>query len=156
VHPPRALAPVDAADVAWLRTPEGAAAAAEAARLLEAGTELAALRRLNRKLASGEARAAVALAGGRRVAADQLEDADQVFCEREAAEQASDERVARHLARRFADYQRVADLGCGMGGDTLALAAHLEVLAVDRDPSRLAMTAANADARGLAAHVETA
>ena len=44
-------------------------------------------------------------------------------------EQASDEVVAAHKAGRFSDCGRVADLCCGIGGDTLALAARAEVVA---------------------------
>ncbi len=140
---------MDAADITWLRTPEGAAAATEAARLLATTTELSVLRRLSRVYTPEQARAAVSLAVGRRVAAGKFEDAERLFCDRDAAEQASQEVVARHLARRFEGYRRIADLGCGMGGDALALAAHAEVLAVDRDPARLAMMSANAAVRGL-------
>jgi SAM-dependent methyltransferase len=48
----------------------------------------------------------------------------------------------------------VADLGCGIGGDTLALArAGLTVIAVENDPLRLAMARANAAARGVAERI---
>ena len=48
---------------------------------------------------------------------------------RAALEQASPEVVAKHRARRFADLgcQQIADLGCGIGGDAIALAAQAEV-----------------------------
>jgi SAM-dependent methyltransferase len=50
-----------------------------------------------------------------------------------------------------ADPPTVADLGCGVGADTIAFArAGLRVLAVDADPLATAVTAANAAALGLA------
>jgi len=61
-------------------------------------------------------------------------------------EQATRLEVAARHARRFAsaDVQRVADLGCGIGGDALALAGlGLGVLAVDRDEPTAAVAAAN-------------
>jgi SAM-dependent methyltransferase len=52
---------------------------------------------------------------------------------------------ARHAARmRAAGIGRVADLGCGIGGDSLGFAAvGLEVLAVDADPITAALAAYN-------------
>ncbi|EST29833.1 hypothetical protein N566_21830, partial [Streptomycetaceae bacterium MP113-05] len=55
-------------------------------------------------------------------------------------------------AARFAarGVRSVADLGCGVGGDALALArAGIRVRAVDRDPLTCAVARANADAFGL-------
>lgn len=144
---------MDAADIAWLRTPDGRAATELAITLLTGRDELRALRALTRDVTSEQARAAVALVRGREVAETKLPDGAELFCDRQAAEQTSDHRVARHLARRFTNSRYVADLGCGMGGDALAIAEFARVLAVDRDPVRLAMTAANASVRALAARV---
>lgn len=61
-------------------------------------------------------------------------------------EQATRLRVAAHHAKRYRDagLTRVADLGCGIGGDALALAAlDLEVLAVDADEVTSAIAAFN-------------
>lgn len=147
---------MDAADIDFLRTTDGAAATAEATALLETTTEVTALRRLAGLHGALHARAAMALARGRAAAAGKFEDAAQLFCDHEAAEQASDEVVARHLAARFAGYRYVADIGCGMGGDALAIAAaapEARVVGVDLDPARLAMLMANAEVRGVSARV---
>ena len=137
-------------DVAWLETPEGDAAARHASDLLAAGTgELRTIDALRRDHPAERARAALALAIGRRSAAAKFHDAHRLFFDRESAEQASNEHVARHTAARFAGQVRVADLGCGAGGDLVALAAEARVVAVDRDPTRLAMARANARVRGL-------
>ncbi|WP_432483538.1 THUMP-like domain-containing protein [Kineococcus esterisolvens] len=61
-------------------------------------------------------------------------------------EQATRAVVAAEHAQRFAGagVRRVADLGCGVGADALALAdAGLAVLAVDADPGTAAVAAAN-------------
>jgi hypothetical protein len=74
--------------------------------------------------------------------------AEAMYFTREALEQATPEAVGRHHAQRFAGHVRVADLGCGIGGDTLHLAAGSEVTAVDRDPVRMLMARENLDAYG--------
>ena len=61
-------------------------------------------------------------------------------------EQATRLEVAAHHAARFRDAQvrRVADLGCGLGGDTIAKAAlGLEVLGVDCDEETAALATVN-------------
>jgi SAM-dependent methyltransferase len=61
-------------------------------------------------------------------------------------EQATRPAVAARHADRFAraGFARVADLGCGIGADALALAAFdLDVLAVDRDEATAAIAAYN-------------
>lgn len=148
---------MDASDLDWLRSDAGERALALAvARFAEGATELAVLDRLRRDLVPEQARAVLALIEGRRSAAAKFVDADRLFFDRESAEQASAEVVARHTAARFAGSTRIADLGCGAGGDALALAAHAPVLAVDRDPARLALLAANAEVRALRIEVAEA
>ncbi|MEZ4554806.1 MAG: class I SAM-dependent methyltransferase [Dehalococcoidia bacterium] len=146
---------MDAADLDWLQTEGGRTAAGEASMLLERSGELTALRQLGRRYGAERARAAMTLAAGRRAARGKIEDADWLFCDREAGEQASPDLVARHIAERFAGFETVADLGCGMGGDALAIARVARVLAVDRDETRLAMVRANASVRGVTGRVET-
>jgi SAM-dependent methyltransferase len=65
---------------------------------------------------------------------------------RAGLEQATRLDVAAHHAARFRalGVDRVADLGCGLGGDALAFAAvDLDVLAVERDPVTAALAAYN-------------
>lgn len=90
----------------------------------------------------------------RRRAAAKFTRAGLMYFTRDGLEQASAELVGRHRAARFAGRRRVADLGCGIGGDTLTLAGVAgAVTAVDRDPLRLAMTAENARISGVAERV---
>lgn len=140
---------MDASEIRWLQTADGVRATAQAAALLAACAELPALRRLTRDWTPAEARAAVTLVLGRRALAGKLPEAARLLCDREAAEQASHSSVASHLAARFEASRYVADVGCGMGGDALAIAMHAPVLAIDRDEVRLAMLTANAAALGL-------
>ncbi len=67
---------------------------------------------------------------------------------------ASPAAVADDRARRFAPFPTVADLGAGIGLDTLALArAGRRVVAVERDPARAACLRHNVAAAGLADRV---
>jgi SAM-dependent methyltransferase len=72
-----------------------------------------------------------------------------MFFERAALEQASGELTARHRASRFHRSGVVFDLGCGLGGDALELAARARVVAADRDPLRLELLRSNARALGV-------
>ena len=70
----------------------------------------------------------------------------------DALEQATRATVAQARARRLAaaDVAAVVDLGCGIGGDLVALArAGLRVRGVERDPVRAAIACANLGALGL-------
>ena len=72
--------------------------------------------------------------------------AGEMFFTREGLEQASAEPLSRHRAMRFHGAERIADLGCGIGGDTIALAECAPVWAADRDELRLRMARLNVGA----------
>ncbi|HEY8490763.1 MAG TPA: methyltransferase domain-containing protein [Dehalococcoidia bacterium] len=140
-----------------LRSPEGAALLTEACALAPTeATFLSHLTALRRRHPPELAAAALELALLRRRAAAKFSRAAAMYVTAEALEQASSEVVAQHRARRYGGFGRVADLGCGIGGDTVALAAAARVLAVDADPLRLAMAEANAEAYGVRDRVEFA
>lgn len=71
--------------------------------------------------------------------------AAQMYLTRPALEQASSEPVSRYRARRFlqAGVTSIADLGCSIGGDALALSDYADVTGVEWDPVRLAMAQEN-------------
>ncbi|MDA0246310.1 MAG: methyltransferase domain-containing protein [Chloroflexi bacterium] len=79
--------------------------------------------------------------------------ADMLFT-RAGLEQASGEQIAAHHAQRVAQMgvRWVADLGCGIGGDALALAAVAHVIGVDLAAERLRMARHNAAVYGRATH----
>lgn len=77
--------------------------------------------------------------------------AEQLFVTPEALAQATSPPIAQFHAAQLSPIGRVADVACGLGFDTLAFAqAGLEVLAIERDPARLILARANAEALGLA------
>ena len=119
--------------------------AAATARQPTDASLLADLTALRREYSPELAAAALELVMLRRRAAAKFSRADRMFFTRPALEQASGECIATYRAQRYRRIgaQRVADLGCGIGGDALALAAHGVVLGVDLDPVRLVLAREN-------------
>jgi SAM-dependent methyltransferase len=136
--------------LARLQTPAGEHALLAAAAALESEPDfLRAAQRLTRRFEDRLARAAVEQVLLRRRAAAKFPEADRLFFTRDGLEQATTEAVARHRAARFEGWPRLYDLGCGIGGDALALARRSAVVAIDRDELRLRVLAANAGRLGL-------
>ncbi|HSM56014.1 MAG TPA: class I SAM-dependent methyltransferase [Candidatus Sulfomarinibacteraceae bacterium] len=108
-------------------------------------THLSLASRLRQEVGADQAHALLETALLRQRATVKFSRAAQMFFTRAALEQASPEAVSRHRARRFAalNGQRVADLGCGIGGDAISLATGAHVVGVDRDRLRLAMARYN-------------
>ncbi len=153
--------PLNLDTFAALQTGAGRAALARLAQcdLREAHT-LALLTDLRRDLPPDVAGAALTLARLRARGAAKFTRADRMFFTPDALEQASGAPVSAWRADRFAaaGVTRMADLGCSVGGDTLALAAipGSSVIALDRDPLRLRMARANLAAYGRAAYLAQA
>jgi SAM-dependent methyltransferase len=145
------------ATVPFLLSERGRAAAKELHQtdLRETNT-LALLTALRRSFSAEEAGALLALAQLRQRGIEKFPFADQLFFTAEALEQATAWPVAEHRAAwidQLAPAGPILDLGCGIGGDTLALAPRRCVIAIDLDPVRLRLAAANVAARGLATQV---
>ncbi len=140
----------------WLRSEPGQALLAElAASDLADHTVLPTITHLRKRYPADLARAAVEQTLLRRRAVGRMPHAERLFFTREALEQATSAVVARWRAGRLAAAaSHVADAGCGIGGDTLALAlAGCHVTAIERDALRLALAQANAEVLGVAQHV---
>ncbi len=103
---------------------------------------------LSRQYPAGLARAALETAILRSEAGGKFPHASQMYFTRPALEQASGQAVAAYRAARYQGFERAVDLGCSIGGDTLALAKVLPTTGLDCDPLRLAMARANALALG--------
>ena len=98
------------------------------------------------------AKAALETAILRGEAITKFPQADKMYFTREALEQASGYEVSSYRSERYRGYDHVADLGCSIGSDTLALTEVAPVVGLDRDPLRLQMARANSQALGLSAH----
>ena len=135
---------MDLATFQRILTPAGQAVLAEAAALQPTdATLLAALRQLRKRFAEDLVAAAIETAIMRQKAADKFSRADRMYFTREAFEQSSGEAISTYRAKRFASFDQVADLCCGIGGDSIGLAGVTNVLAVDIDPLRLAIANEN-------------
>jgi hypothetical protein len=79
----------------------------------------------------------------RQKAVSKFSRAHQMYFTREALEQASGELIARYRSHRFAGATTIAELGCGIGGDSLALCQQAQVIGIDQDEVRLRMAVCN-------------
>jgi hypothetical protein len=95
------------------------------------------------------ARAALETAILRGEAAGKFRYADKMYFTREALEQATPWEVSTYRVTRFRSFERLADLGCSIGGDSLVMGEMAETFAIDRDILRLEMAAANSRALNL-------
>lgn len=138
-------------DFAFLLTSAGERWLAElAATRITKHNHLQIVMRLRRDLSAAQAQAVMETAVLRQKAITKFSRAAQMYFTRPALEQSSSETIAAYRAGRFADagVRRTADLGCGIGGDAIGLAAHTHVIGVDMDPLRLAMAEQNLHAYG--------
>ena len=139
-----------------LLTDTGRRALTRAAELDPTGeTFLAALTKLQKQYDSDLAKAALETIILRRKAAAKFTRADSMYFTRAGLEMASSEIISRYRARRFAPFNRILDLCCGLGGDTLGLCAQSgksHLTAIDLDPLHLALAQRNLAAYDLTAH----
>lgn len=117
------------------------------------GTFLACHQRLRKRFPDDLVKAGLETAIFRRKAAEKFARADRMYFTREALEQSSSETISRYRAQRFARFDRVADLCCGIGGDLIGLSEVTGVTAVEADPLRLAMAGENVRAYDRASRV---
>jgi SAM-dependent methyltransferase len=150
--------PVDLDAFRWLLTDDGQQLLARATSL--EGDALQVQATLRQDATAGHVAAALTQVELRRHAAAKLgELAPRMYFTRDGLEQATRLRVARHRAARLVAAQAatVVDLGCGIGGDLVALAeAGLTAAGVDLDPVRVAVAEANLAVLGLPGAVQVA
>lgn len=135
-------------DYRWLISDSAAPWLAVAAAETESVRLLA---RLRQHLTAAQAGLALEQAELRRRAAAKFAQAAQMFFERQALEQASDELVAGYKALRYAPGSAVIDYCCGIGGDLLSLAGRGPTVGVERNPTTALLAEANLRAVGRAA-----
>lgn len=132
----------------WLLTADGQDTLATAAQLYADRVDpIRAGEQLRRSVAPERAAAAMTQAGLRVAGRGKFgADAARMYFTADGLEQATRAEVAAHRAARisFARPASVLDLGCGIGGDLVALARACPVAAgVDLDPVRAAVAGAN-------------
>jgi hypothetical protein len=155
---------MDLATFERLRSPAGRQVLARAVELYGEGADpVRAGAALRRDTDADLAAAAMGQAALRLAARAKLgDDAAVLFFTPDALEQCTRAEVAAHRAARasFAAPSSVVDLGCGIGGDLIALARRATatgtpVAGVDLDPVRAAMAQANLEELGLSGAVMT-
>ncbi len=155
-------ATVDLAAFRWLLSDEGQALLARAHEVYDGqpGNALTAGTRLRRGHSPEHVSAAMTQVELRRRAREKFGDlAASMYFTPDGLEQSTRLRVAGHRAARIAAARppSVLDLGCGIGGDLVALTrAGLTTAGVDRDPLRVAVAGANLAALGLGGAVQVA
>jgi len=118
---------------------------------------LALLQPLRREFTASQAGALLSMARLRQRAAAKFPQAAQLFFTAEALEQATAWPIAQHRAAWIDSHTPpgpILDLGCGIGGDLLALAQRRSVIAFELDPVRIRLAAANVVALGLQQQVQ--
>lgn len=137
----------------FLLSPAGrSAAAALSGTALEQQHTLSTLATLRRTYSPEEAGALLTLARLRQKAVGKFPHPDQLFFVPEALEQATAWPIAQRRAAQIAQHAPAGpllDLGCGIGGDLLALAQQRPVIAYESDQLRLRFAQANAELFGL-------
>lgn len=127
-----------------LLTPLGQEALAAAVELTPREANfLSFLESLRRQYPRELAKASLEIAILRGEAIKKFPDAHRMYFVREALEQASSYQVSSFRAKRYKGYERIVDLGCSIGGDTLTLGAMAPTIGIDRDPLRLAIAQEN-------------
>lgn len=149
---------MDLSTVEFLRSQPAQAALAplQTADLADSQT-MGLLQGLRRQFTAVQAGALLSLARLRQRARSKFPQAAALFFTAEALEQATAWPIAQWRAA-WIDQQAppgpLLDLGCGIGGDLLALAQRRPVIAFDTDPVRLRLAEANVAALGLTQQVE--
>jgi len=135
---------MDVRDLHAMLTPLGEQALAEAEALQPREKDfLNHFTTLSRRYPAELARAALETAILRREASVKFSQTGDMYFTRSALEQATAAQVSAYRSNRYASFTGLLDLGCSIGGDTLALAALAPTIAIDLDPLRLAMARVN-------------
>jgi hypothetical protein len=117
------------------------------------GNELAIQKQLRTEFADDLVRAGLLLHDLRRRGCAKFSRAVRMWFDRTGLEQATSESVAQHKSKRFTGAADVVDLCSGIGADSIALASHSRVVAIDARPASEVMARWNAEAYGVAEQI---
>jgi THUMP domain-like len=113
------------------------------------GSLVALTKRLRKALSHERTHLVLELVELRQRARAKFVQPDEMFFTRKLLEQSTDAWIAGYKASRFPKDHSIADLCCGIGGDSLALARRGTCLAVDRDAIAALLVAANGRVLGI-------
>ena len=83
--------------------------------------------------------------------------ADEMFLTRRGYEQSTGALIATYKAQRFANFERIVDICCGIGGDLMFLARRqvdCETIGVDNDPLVCLFAQQNLSAAKVSGHAD--
>ncbi|MBQ7530032.1 class I SAM-dependent methyltransferase, partial [bacterium] len=115
-------------------------------RELTPSEEFSLLKKLRQNFTLQEASLLIKQIQLRHRAKDKFPQADKMFFADKALEQSTSWPLAWHRAQKLHEIAPpgpILDLGCGLGGDALAMAQFREVIAIDCDEDRLDLLQAN-------------
>lgn len=144
-------------DLEFLKSPAGQKWLAELAEQpINDATHIQWASRLRRDLTQTETHAILETTVLRQRAKAKFSRADRMYFTRRGLEMSSAEAISYYRAERFKPFARVVDMGCGIGGDALGLAASgARVSAIDINPAHAAMTQHNLTVYGFSMRTET-
>ncbi|MEM7532119.1 MAG: class I SAM-dependent methyltransferase [Chloroflexota bacterium] len=141
----------------FLFSPEGESALQSLyVQNLDPKSNLSLLTKLRRTYTADQSSAILSLARLRQRAHTKFPHAETLFFTQESLEQATAWPLALHRAQRIHELAPpgpLLDLGCGIGGDTLALAQFRPVIAYERNPVRRRFAQSNVTQMGLSSQV---
>ncbi len=138
-------------DFRFLLSPEGQRALSEiSATPVDATSHLQIATRLSQQFGPDKTHALLETVFLRQHAAAKFDRAAEMYFTRAGLQQASAEVVSGYRAERYAraGFTILADLGCGIGGDAIALTGIAKVAGIDQNSVRLAMAQVNIRAYG--------
>ncbi|HED05394.1 MAG TPA: methyltransferase domain-containing protein [Ignavibacteria bacterium] len=110
--------------------------------------------KLRKEFPDIDIRSVVELINLRQRAEGKFKNASDMFFTKNGLEQSTGENVAEHVAKRFAPFKNIVDLTCGVGGNTIALARHSHVVAVEKDNTTLQMAQENAKVNSVEKNID--
>ncbi|MBN1536142.1 MAG: hypothetical protein JW908_05370 [Anaerolineales bacterium] len=141
---------MDISDLLALQTPMGQEALSAAVSIAPLEKDfLRHYQTLARHFPENVSRAALETAILRQEGAIKFPFAEKMFFTRQALEQASGWEVSNYRVERYIGFDRVFDLGCSIGGDTLALCKVAPTTGIDLDELRLHMAKLNCESLDL-------
>ncbi len=129
----------------FLTSPEGQALLSEAMTSEKSSFNLASY--LRSKTTPEFAAAISTMLELRKKGEKKFRKASEMLFTRSGLEQASAEDISKYRAQRFIDsgITKIADLCCGIAGDSISYSQRMEVIGVDLDPARLILARHNTE-----------
>lgn len=146
---------MDLASFRLLHTPSGQEALHAAQQLAPKEPDyLFHFQRLEQQYPREIAQAALETAILRGEAIAKFPRSGEMYFTKTALQQSSSFAISSYRAQRYQQFERIFDLGCSIGADTIEFASLAPVVGIDLNPLRLAMAHSNTKTLGLSKQVD--